>query len=225
MRGAWHWQALRHNKPTKKYNRKNVAINLSKGQKISLEKTAPRLTRVELGLAWEPIEPRGLFGKLFKLPEAVDLDASCVCLDETGREIDAVWFRKLQSTDRAIRHSGDDRTGEGEGDDEVLSVDLAKLDKRVSVLMFTVNSFSGQSFVRVKSSTCRLLDAQHRQTLARFELDAQGEHTALLMAALTRKGADWEMNAIGQIGRGSTYRDLAEPIGQWIKYNYSVGTV
>jgi tellurium resistance protein TerZ len=201
-----------------------VAINLSKGQKISLEKTAPKLSKIALGLAWQPIAPKGFFGRVLKFSEAVDLDASCVCLDARGKEIDVVWFRKLESTDRAIRHSGDNRTGEGDGDDETLSVNLGQLDPRVSVLMFTINSFSGQSFVRVKSSTCRLIDAQSRQTLARFELDAQGEHTALVMAALTRKGADWEMNAIGQTGYGSTYRDLSGPIGEWIKYNYSMGT-
>lgn len=200
-----------------------MAINLSKGQKISLEKTAPRLQRVDLGLAWEPIASGGFIGKLFDMKESVDLDASCVCLEAGGKEVDVVWFRKLVSTDRAIRHSGDNRTGDGDGDDETLSLDLTALNPRVCVLMFTINSFSGQSFQRVKASSCRLINAQTRETLARFELDAQGKHTALLMAALTRKGADWEMSAIGETGFGSTYRDLAEPIAQWIKNNYTPG--
>jgi tellurium resistance protein TerZ len=200
-----------------------VAINLSKGQKISLEKTAPRLTRVELGLAWEPIEPKGIFGKIFKINEAVDLDASCVCLDAKGNEIDVVWFRKLVSTDQAIRHSGDNRTGDGEGDDETLMVDLAALDARITGLMFTINSFSGQSFQRVRASSCRLINAASKEALARFALDAQGKHTALLMAALVKKGGDWEMSAIGDTGYGSTYRDLAEPIRAWMINNQSAG--
>lgn len=200
-----------------------MAINLSKGQKISLEKTAPKLSKIALGLAWQPIEPKGFFGRVFNVSEAVDLDASCVCLDAQGREIDVIWFRKLESTDRAVRHSGDNRTGEGDGDDETLTVDLGKLDARVSVLMFTINSFSGQSFQRVRSSSCRLINTQSKEGLAMFSLDAQGKHTALLMAALTRRGSDWEMSAIGEPGYGSTYRDLAGPIGDWIKQHYSSG--
>jgi len=201
-----------------------VAINLSKGQKISLEKTAPKLARIALGLAWQPIEPKGFFGRVFGGSETVDLDASCVCLDARGKEIDVIWFRKLVSTDKAIRHSGDNRTGEGDGDDETLSVDLASLDARIAVLMFTINSFSGQSFQRVRSSSCRLINVQTREALAMFSLDAQGKHTALLMAALTRRGADWEMSAIGEPGFGSTYRDLAGPIEAWIENHYSAGT-
>lgn len=201
-----------------------MAINLSKGQKISLEKTAPKLSRIALGLAWQPIDPKGFFGRIFNTSEAVDLDASCVCLDAQGKEIDVIWFRKLVSTDKAVRHSGDNRTDEGDGDDETLSVDLAGLDARIAVLMFTINSFSGQSFQRVRSSSCRLLNLQTREALAMFSLDAQGRHTALLMAALTRRGTDWEMSAIGEPGFGSTYRDLAGPIEAWIKNHYSAGT-
>ena len=200
-----------------------MAINLSKGQKISLEKTAPALRRVELGLAWEPIEPKGFLGRLFNNPESVDLDASCVCLDAQGNEVDVVWFRKLVSTDRAIKHSGDNRTGDGDGDDETLAVDLGALDARIAGLVFTINSFSGQSFQRVKASSCRLINAQTKETLARFALDSQGKHTALLMAALVKKGGDWEMSAIGDTGFGSTYRDLAGPIRDWMKNNHATG--
>jgi len=203
-----------------KINNKTVAIKLSKGQRISLEKTAPKLRRVALGLAWEPIVPEGFLARLFSGGgEAVDLDASCACLDREGNQIDAVWFRKLVSTDGAIRHSGDNRTGEGAGDDETLSVDLAGLDPRIVALVFTINSFTGQSFQRVKASSCRLINVEAGQALAQFALDAQGTHTALLMAALLRKGTDWEMSAIGETGFGRTLQDLTDPVRAWVKRN------
>jgi tellurium resistance protein TerZ len=197
-----------------------VAIQLSKGQRISLQKTAPKLRRVALGLAWEPIKTEGFFARLFdSRVETVDLDASCACLDGNGKSIEAVWFGRLASSNGAIRHSGDNRTGDGDGDDETIFVDLPSVDARITALIFTINSFSGQTFERVKASSCRLIDTESKQTLASFALDAQGKHTAMLMVALLKKGSDWEMSAIGNTGEGRTYKDLAVPIREWVKNN------
>src|SRR3712207_6226763 len=123
-----------------------MSVNLSKGQRISLEKQGGgELTKVRLGLGWDAIAEKGLFGRK-KPGKDIDLDASCVVLDEARNEIEAVWFKKLRSADGSIVHTGDNLTGEGEGDDESIVVELDKLSDRVQTLVFTVTSYSAQGF-------------------------------------------------------------------------------
>jgi len=191
-----------------------MAVNLSKGQKISLEKEAGgSLTHVVMGLGWDVAQaPKrgGLMGMLGGGggSNSVDLDASCVLFDESGQQLDAVWFQQLTSKDGSIRHTGDNLTGAGEGDDEQIIVDLARVPANVKTLMFVVNSFTGQNFSQIENAFCRVVNQSNGAEIARFNLSAQGAHTAQVMARLYRHNGEWKMAAIGEIASGRTFQDL-----------------
>jgi tellurium resistance protein TerZ len=199
-----------------------MAISLQKGQKISLEKEAgSRLNQVVMGLGWDTgggAKRGGLLGGLFGGGGGggIDLDASCILFDDAGRLADAVWFQQLRSRDGSIQHTGDNRTGQGEGDDEQIIVDLERVPGNVSFLVFTVNSFSGQSFDTVQRAYCRLLDGTTQKEIARYDLGCQGPHTALVMAKLYRHNQEWKMHAIGENARGQTFQDLIPVIGEYL---------
>jgi tellurium resistance protein TerZ len=189
-----------------------MSVNLQKGQKISLEKEAGgALGKVTMGLGWDAIKKKGLFGFGAKT-ESVDLDASCVLFDENKQPVDFVWFRQLKSRDGSIVHTGDNRTGAGEGDDEQIVVDLARVPAGVKALVFTVNSFTGQNFSQVENAYCRIVDAGNGQEVARYDLSVQGAHTAQIMAKLYRHNGEWKMHAIGENGSGRTFDDLMPQI-------------
>ncbi len=185
-----------------------MSISLVKGQKISLEKTAGTpLRHVVMGLGWDARKSGGLLGFFLK-PQEIDLDASCVLFDAKGQFLDAVWFRQLRSRDGSIVHTGDNRTGAGEGDDEQIRVDLAGVPAAVQTLMFVVNSFTGQDFSQIENATCRLLDQQGNREVARYNLTAGGPHTAMLMVKLYRHGGEWKLAALGEHASGRTFLDL-----------------
>ena len=190
-----------------------MAVNLQKGQKISLEKEAGgALNRVTMGLGWDVAKSKGFFGFGGGKSESVDLDASCVLFDEANRPVDVVWFRQLKSRDGSISHSGDNRTGAGDGDDEQIVVELNRVPESVRSLVFTVNSFTGQNFSTVENAYCRLNNAGNNQEVARFNLSVQGSHTAQIMAKLYRHNGEWKMHAIGENGVGRTFDDLMPQI-------------
>lgn len=186
-----------------------MSVNLSKGQKISLDKEAGgALSRVTMGLGWDVAKSKGFFGFGGGSGQAVDLDASVVMFDESNRLVDTVWFRQLKSKDGSITHTGDNRTGAGDGDDEQISVELQRVPANVKSLVFTVNSFTGQNFSTVENAYCRLINAGNNQEVARFNLSVQGSHTAQIMAKLYRHNGEWKMHAIGENGSGRTFDDL-----------------
>lgn len=189
-----------------------MAVNLQKGQKISLEKEAGgALTKVVMGLGWDAIKSKGFFGFGGGAPE-IDLDASCIMFDEQGNPIDAVWFRQLKSKDGSVVHTGDNRTGDGDGDDEQIIVDLTRVPSNVKSLVFTVNSFTGQNFSQIENATCRIVNANNNSEIARFNLSTLGSHNAQIMAKIYRHGGEWKMHAIGEIGNGRTFDDLMPQI-------------
>lgn len=191
-----------------------MAVSLSKGQRISLEKTGGGgLSKVRMGLGWDPAEaPKksGFFGSMFGGGAAadIDLDASCLLLDAQKNLLDVVWFRQLQSRDGSIKHSGDNLTGEGSGDDEVIFVDLTKLPSNVAHLAFTVCSFRGQTFNEVAGAFCRLVDDTNNTEIAKFNLSEKGAHTGVVMAIVNRSGAGWEMKAVGTPTAGAVANDM-----------------
>ncbi len=186
-----------------------MAVNLSKGQRISLMKSGGgTLTKVRMGLGWDAVKKRGLFGSK---AQEIDLDASCMVYDQQGRLLDQVWWKQLQSRDGAIVHTGDNRTGAGDGDDESIIVDLQALHPGVATLVFVVNSFTGQNFSQIENATCRLVDSTNESELARYELTGSGTHNAQVMAKVSRDGTGWSMTAIGAIANGRTFHDL-EPV-------------
>ena len=189
-----------------------MSVNLEKGQKISLDKEAGvKLTKIVMGLGWDPIKTKGFLGFGSKT-QAIDLDASCILFDEQGNQTDAAWFRQLQSKDGSVIHTGDNRTGAGDGDDEQISVDLTRVPANVKSLVFTVNSFTGQNFSQIENATCRITNASNNPEVARFNLSTLGSHNAQIMAKLYRHGGEWKMHAIGEIGNGRTFDELMPQI-------------
>ncbi|MEX0429057.1 TerD family protein [Nocardioides sp. DS6] len=187
-----------------------MSVSLSKGQTVSLKKgDGGTLTHVRMGLGWDAVKKRGLFGSR---AQSIDLDASAVLYDAGKRVVDQVWFRQLNSKDGAVRHSGDNLTGEGEGDDESITVFLDRLPATVSTIVFTINSFTGQNFSQIENAFCRLVDETTGQEIARYELTGSGSHTAQIMAKVSRDGAGWSMTAIGAIANGRTFQDLLPAI-------------
>lgn len=194
-----------------------MAVSLSKGQKISLEKTAgSTLARVIMGLGWDAKKAGGFFG-MFQSAQEIDLDASCVMFDAAGEVVDTVWFKQLASKDGSLVHTGDNRTGAGDGDDEQIIVELGRVPPGVQHLVFVVNSFTGQSFDQIDNAFCRLVDTKTDKEIARFELGGSGKHTAQVMVRLYREAGGWQMEAIGERCSGRTYQDLLPAIKPHLK--------
>ena len=192
-----------------------MAVSLVKGQKISLEKEAGgTLTQVRMGLGWDVAKPKGMLGKVFGGggSDAIDLDASCGLFDAQRNLIDLVWFRQLKSRDGSIQHTGDNLTGAGDGDDESIIVDLSRVPATIKSLVFTVNSYRGQTFDTVENAFCRLVDHRSNREIARYNLSAQGGHTAMVMAKVYRHNDEWKMHAIGDAAAGRTFQEIIPAI-------------
>lgn len=182
-----------------------MTINLEKGARINLNKAdGSELTAITMGLGWDPAK-KGFFGG----GGSIDLDASCILLDDNKQVLDQVWFRQLTSKCGKIKHSGDNLTGDGDGDDETISVDLKGLAGNVKYLIFTVNSFRGQSFQDVGRAGCRIYDDK-KKALAEYNLSEKGDHTGLIMVSLYRHNGAWKVNALGKATSG---RVAAEMLG------------
>jgi len=188
-----------------------VGISLDKGGNVSLTKQAPGLAAVTVGLGWDV---RSTTGTDF------DLDASAILADRTGKVLsDAhfVFFNNLSSPDGAVEHTGDNLTGEGEGDDEQVEVDLTRVPAEVDRIVFPVSIYQaeqrGQSFGQVRNAFIRVLDQAGGAELTRYDLseDASTE-TAMVFGELYRHGTDWKFRAVGQ-GYASGLRGIATDYG------------
>lgn len=184
-------------------------ISLSKSQTVSLRKESTALHKLHFGLGWDPVKTdrKGFFKALFSSDDSIDLDASCLLLNDIGEKIDVVWFGNLKSADGSVTHSGDNLTGDGDGDDEIIYVDLQKLPTDTEYLVFTVNSFRGQTFNDVENAFCRVLDQTNKE-LVRYELSEQGNHTGIVIASLKRNGGSWDFTAQGFPCKGRTINDM-----------------
>ncbi|MGW4205198.1 TerD family protein [Streptomyces sp. NPDC004726] len=191
---------------TGKVNLDKGRVSLQKNQTVSLVKGGrPLLSQVKMGLGWEPAY-RG---------KNIDLDASVIAYGPNRNHLDSCYFGKLNILNNAIRHSGDNLTGEGAGDDEVITVDLGRLPAEATGLVFTVNSFSGQKFTEVAKAYCRLLDASTGEELVRFELTSAEPQTGVMMAKLIRQfSGEWEMTAMGDFVKSRTVRGMVKPAAQ-----------
>ncbi len=184
-----------------------MAISLSKGQQISLAEMSSNLKRIRMGVGWDPVIPQGLFAKLTG-PKDIDLDASVITFNAQKEPTGIVYFGKLQSPDGAIMHTGDNLTGDGDGDDEAITVDLTKLDENVETLVFFVNSYQGHIFDEVDNAYCRVVDEDTRTELCRYTLTDKGSHTGVVMAVMSRNSGDWQIKAVGMPGVGRTADQL-----------------
>ncbi|MEU3912466.1 TerD family protein [Streptomyces sp. NPDC029721] len=189
-----------------KINLDKGRVSLRKNQTVSLVKGGrPLLSQVKMGLGWEPA-----FGG-----RDIDLDASVIAYGPQRNFVDACYFGKLSILGGSVKHSGDNLTGEGAGDDEVIVVDLGRLPAEISGLVFTVNSFSGQKFTEVAKAYCRLIDAATDEELVRFDLTGAEPQTGVMMAKLIRQfSGEWEMTAMGDFVKSRTVRGMVKPAGE-----------
>ncbi|MFJ9640454.1 TerD family protein [Streptomyces sp. NPDC101178] len=188
---------------TGKINLDKGRVNLQKNQTVSLVKGgAPLLSQVKMGLGWEP----AFRGK------DIDLDASVIAYGPNRNHLDSCYFGKLSILNGAIKHSGDNLTGEGAGDDEVIVVDLGRIPAEATGLVFTVNSFTGQKFNEVAKAYCRLIDAATGEELVRFDLTGAEPQTGVMMAKLIKQfSGEWEMTAMGEFVKSRTVRGMVKP--------------
>ena len=182
-----------------------MAISLQKGQRISLSKEGKTLTKVCIGVNWGAIEKKGLFGKMKKT--AVDLDASVGIYSEDKRLIDRVFFGKLSSDTGAIIHSGDDLTGDMDGDDgldnEVIVVNLPKIRDDAAQIVFVLNSFQGQDFASIPFASIRIYEGtpdRVDEVFATFDIANDTTFSgkvSMVMGKLYRHSGTWKFTSIG----------------------------
>ena len=184
-----------------------MAIKLEKGQRINLEKSnGSKLVNLCVGVNWGAIEKKGFFGG--KKMEAVDLDASCATFNDNNQALEVVYFGNLKSKNGSIRHSGDDVVGDTGGDDgldnEVISVDLSKIDSSVTKIAFVLNSFRGQDFKTIPFASIRIYEgtSSHvNEVFATYDI-ANGPnfagHVSMVMGVFYKKNDEWKFNAIGE---------------------------
>jgi tellurium resistance protein TerD len=188
-----------------------VSISLAKGGNVSLTKLAPSLTKVAVGLGWDV---RTTTGADF------DLDATALVCGPDGKVLDDrhfVFYNNLTSPDGSVEHTGDNLTGAGEGDDEVVNVNVSAVPSGVDKVVFAVSIYEGgtrgQSFGQVVNAFIRVVDATTGAELARYDLteDASTE-TAMIFGELYRHNGEWKFRAIGQ-GYASGLAGIAKDYG------------
>ncbi|MFE4635729.1 TerD family protein [Streptomyces sp. NPDC056773] len=188
-----------------------MGVSLSKGGNVSLTKAAPNLTAVIVGLGWDARTTTGV---------DFDLDASAILTNDQGKvasDANFVFFNNLKSPDGSVEHTGDNTTGEGDGDDEAIKVNLAGVPADVAKIVFPVSIYEAesrqQSFGQVRNAYIRVVNQADNAELARYDLseDASTE-TAMVFGELYRNGAEWKFRAIGQ-GYASGLRGIAQDFG------------
>lgn len=192
-----------------------MVIDLTKGQKIDLTKSdGTSLSSVYMGLGWDSASS-GWFGG----GGSIDLDASAGFYDANKNLIESISFRNLEAKhngDLYVKHSGDNTTGVGDGDDdETISVKLNRLPVNVTQIVFVVNSWSGQKFGDVKNCYCRLVDKDTEQEIARYQLGDRegGNNKGLIMSKLYLRNGAWKMSAVGLfVPEGKDIASLAQQI-------------
>ncbi|WP_227430977.1 TerD family protein [Psychrobacter sp. I-STPA6b] len=174
-----------------------MAISLTKGGNVNLSKEAPGLTNITVGLGWDP---RATDGQDF------DLDAIAFLLNEAGKvrnDQDFIFFNNLKSTDGSVEHTGDNRTGEGEGDDEQIKVNLGQVPADVSKIAICAIIYEGQArnqnFGQVSDAFIRVVNDNGNSEIARYDLSEDSStETAMIFGELYRHNGDWKFRAVGQ---------------------------
>ena len=188
-----------------------MGVTLSKGGNVSLSKEAPGLTAVTVGLGWDVRTTTGA---------DYDLDASALLCSDAGKvvsDLHFVFYNNLTSPDGSVQHTGDNLTGEGEGDDESINVELVTVPAEVAKIVFPVSIHDaqsrGQSFGQVSNAFIRVVNRANNAELARYDLseDASTE-TAMVFGELYRHGGEWKFRAVGQ-GYASGLAGIASDYG------------
>lgn len=174
-----------------------MSVSLSKGGNVSLSKEAPGMSKVSVGLGWDV---RATDGADF------DLDASCFLLNEAGRvrsDADFIFYNNLKSADGSVEHTGDNLTGDGDGDDESVIVDLTRIPADVQKIAVTVTIHDAenrrQNFGAVSNAFVRIVDLQNGREVTRYDLaEDSSTETAMIFGELYRHNGEWKFRAVGQ---------------------------
>ncbi len=174
-----------------------MSISLAKGANVSLSKEEAGLTKILVGLGWDARATDG---------EDFDLDASAFLLNESGRvrnDSDFIFYNQLKSPDGSVEHMGDNRTGEGDGDDEKLTVDLTRIPADVQKIAITVTIDAAeqrrQNFGMVQNAFVRIVNDVSGREITRYDLaEDYSTETALIFGEIYRHGAEWKFRAVGQ---------------------------
>ena len=199
-----------------------MGVNLQKGQKVNLKKSdGQALSRIRIGLGWDPVKQEkkgGLFGSIFggSAPD-IDCDAS-VLVCKGGRlsgKGDVVYFGNLKHPSGAIVHTGDNLTGEGEGDDEQILVDLTAVPADYDKLVFVVNIYDCESrkqdFGMIANAFIRICDERTGEEFCRYNLsESYAGMTAMIFGEIYRHNGEWKFNAIGQGTKDTGLQGLAK---------------
>jgi len=201
-----------------------MAINLEKGQRINLEKTnGSKLEKVCVGINWGAIEKKGFLG-MGSSKVAVDLDGSCAIFDAQKKLMDVVYFGNLRSKDYSIVHSGDDLTGDMNGNDgldnEVITVDLSQINRDAAYVAFVLNSFRGHDFGTIPFASIRIYEGNARmvkEVFATYDIAGSKDfagHVSMVMGVFYKKNNEWKFNAIGEPTKDKKLEETVRTVGE-----------
>lgn len=184
---------------------KKMAVNLVKGQKIDLTKGNAALNQIMVGLGWDPVGSKGFLSSLFSTKQDIDCDASVIMVGSDGKitsNKDVVYFGNLIHPSHSVKHMGDNLTGDGDGDDEQIFVELKSVPANIEKLIFVVNIYDciarHQDFGMIQNAFIRIVDMSTHKELVRFDLtDDYKGFTALEVGEVYRHNGEWKFAALG----------------------------
>ncbi|HAQ06722.1 MAG TPA: stress protein [Bacillus bacterium] len=190
-----------------------MAISLQKGQRVDLTKGNPGLSKIMVGLGWDPVQKSGggggLFGSLFGGGGGgganIDCDASVILLganDKLQNNSDVIYFGNLKSKDGSVTHTGDNLTGDGDGDDEQVFIELNRVPGHIEKLVFVVNIYDcvkrKQHFGMIRNAFIRVVNPTNNQEMIKYNLtDDYSGKTSLVVGEIYRSGNEWKFAAVG----------------------------
>lgn len=172
-----------------------MSVELTKGEGVNLKKDAPNLKRVLIGLGWDPVKSL--------MSQDMDIDASVICIDKKGHHESTVFYGNLKHASKAIKHHGDNLTGDGDGDDEQIEIQLDKVPKEIERLAIIINIFCAyqkhQHFGKVKNCFVHASDMDSGKELIQYKIDGNFKgKTGIFVADIYRHNGEWKFEAIGE---------------------------
>lgn len=195
-----------------------MSVSLQKGQKVNLSKENAGLSRIIVGLGWDAADQNaGFFKKMFSSTHSIDCDASAIMLRNGHLQDnnDIVFFGNLTHRSNSVIHMGDNLTGEGEGDDEQIAVDLNNVPADFDRIVIVVNIYEAknrsQHFGMIQNAFIRLVDARNNNEICRYNLSENYDGmTAMIFGEVYRHNGEWKFSAVGQATRDDSIRELAQ---------------
>lgn len=181
---------------------------LKKDEKTTLSQLSDTpISQLVFGAAWQG-KKLGLIRKIMKTDKPIDLDFSCIMYDDDGQTHDTIWYANLKSRDGSIWHNGDDTTGEAEGLDEAITLNMHAIPDEVETIFFVISSFEGEQFSNCSQCEVQIQNAAGNTPLAKYIIRTDNEKSARIMLRMKRKEGDWEIKAIGKVAEGKNIQDL-----------------